>query len=333
MKKPLVTPNDRLSLTICCAVIFHGIVVLGLTFAPEDLPHRFEPMEIILVQDVSQLIDQAQAVAQFTAQGGGTTLEDDEFASTAPVVVAPQEDVEPIPGVAETKPNVEASEFAPTAEAAEVMPSADTAEIAVNPEPSPSSSDVVPEVLAVADAVVEDTVEQVTTDEMVEGDRALEEPKELPETPALPTHDTVAVLATIAEVAALSARLAERVKQKKQRLRKKFISASTKESKYALYMKLWTSKVENIGNLNYPAVAKEKKLSGTVIVDVALRSDGSVKDINIIKSSDYQILDEAVIRIVNLAAPYAPFSDEINAETDVLHITRTWKFSDKHLFK
>ena len=36
--------------------------------------------------------------------------------------------------------------------------------------------------------------------------------------------------------------------------------------------------------------------------------------------------DDAAIRIVKLASPYAPFPDNIRMETDILHITRTWQF-------
>lgn len=310
--------------------------MLGLTFVPEDdLPYRFEPMEIILVQDASELIEEAQAIAQFTAQGGGEVVEGEEFTSPVPVVVVPpQEDVVPVPGVAEARPATEVSEVAPVADVAEVLPTSDVPVVEVNPEPNPSVPEVVPEVIAVADSVAEETVELETADDMVEGDKLEPEVvKDVPETPALPTPDTIAVLATIAEVAAISARMDERMKKRKQRIRKKFISASTKESKYALYMKLWTSKVEYVGNLNYPEVAKEKKLSGKLVLDVALHRDGSIESVNIIKPSGYQILDEAATRIVELAAPYPPFPDDIRKETDVLHIIRTWKFSNTHQFR
>ena len=335
MKKPLITPTDRLSLTICCAIILHGILVLGLTFVPEDnLPSRFEPMEIVLVQDASQLIEEAQAIAQFTAQGSGETVEDEEFTANVPVVLPPQEDTVPTPQIAETQAIADVAEIAPTADVVEDSPTAELSQVALNRESIPGTSEVVPEVLAVADAVVDEVVEMETTDPVVEeGEIEPSGIENIPKTPELPKHSTVAVLANIAEMAALSARLDERLKQKKQRIRKKFISASTKENKYALYMKLWTSKVEHVGNLNYPEIAKEKKLSGKLRLDVALNSDGSVASTRIMVSSGYPVLDEAAIRIVNLAAPYPPFSDDIREETDVLHIIRTWKFSDTHQFR
>jgi len=48
------------------------------------------------------------------------------------------------------------------------------------------------------------------------------------------------------------------------------------------------------------------------------------------RSSGEKILDDAAIRIVRLAAPYAPFPQDIRKETDILHITRTWQFLRDH---
>jgi protein TonB len=45
-----------------------------------------------------------------------------------------------------------------------------------------------------------------------------------------------------------------------------------------------------------------------------------------------QELDEAALRIVQLASPYAPLPPDIRSQVDVLHITRTWKFSSGQTF-
>jgi len=50
----------------------------------------------------------------------------------------------------------------------------------------------------------------------------------------------------------------------------------------------------------------------------------------VVRSSGFEVLDEAAIRIVQLAAPYAPFPEDIRAETDVLDITRVWQFQRNH---
>jgi protein TonB len=84
--------------------------------------------------------------------------------------------------------------------------------------------------------------------------------------------------------------------------------------------------VERIGNLNYPKAAKDQHLSGSLILHVAVRADGSVESVRVVRSSGYDLLDRAAIRIVELAGPYAPFPPDIAAETDVLDIVRTWQF-------
>lgn len=108
--------------------------------------------------------------------------------------------------------------------------------------------------------------------------------------------------------------------------REKFVSARTREHKYAAYMDAWRIKVEAIGNLNYPEEARRQGLTGELVLDVALKQDGSVKYMTVLRSSGSSILDEAALRIVRLAAPFAPFPEAIRSETDFLHIIRTWRF-------
>lgn len=115
--------------------------------------------------------------------------------------------------------------------------------------------------------------------------------------------------------------------------RSKFISARTKEFKYASYMRDWVAKVERVGELNYPDAARRQNLSGKLIVQVAVHSDGSVRDITIRKPSGHKILDDAAVRIVKLAAPFAPFPDNISKDTDILYITRTWVFTSGNRLK
>ncbi len=116
------------------------------------------------------------------------------------------------------------------------------------------------------------------------------------------------------------------------KVRHKYISVNTKDYKYAAYMEAWRAKVERIGNMNYPNKAREKELSGNLSLDVSLRQDGTVKEINIRRSSGHNVLDEAAIEIVKLAAPFAPFPTSIKNEVDILHVTRTWKFVNDQNF-
>lgn len=108
--------------------------------------------------------------------------------------------------------------------------------------------------------------------------------------------------------------------------RQTFISARTQEFKYASYMNDWVSKVERIGNLNYPDEARRQGLTGSLMLQVAVNQDGTVRNIRLLRSSGYKALDDAAIRIVQLAAPFAALPPGISKDTDILHITRTWEF-------
>ena len=109
--------------------------------------------------------------------------------------------------------------------------------------------------------------------------------------------------------------------------RRKWISANTKEYEYAAYNQAWVAKVERVGNINYPDEIRRKRLVGDLILTVGINRDGSVESIDIRRSSGKLELDQAAIRIVRLAAPYSPLPDQIKASVDILHITRTWRFS------
>lgn len=115
--------------------------------------------------------------------------------------------------------------------------------------------------------------------------------------------------------------------------RRRFISANTKEYEYATYMAAWVAKVERVGNLNYPTELKQRGVAGDLLMTVGVRRDGSVESINVQRESGIPELDQAAMRIVRLAAPYAPLPAEIADEVDVLHITRTWRFSAGNRFE
>jgi periplasmic protein TonB len=133
------------------------------------------------------------------------------------------------------------------------------------------------------------------------------------------------------ERARLSAEISRSWQEYQKMPRRKFLNARTQEYKYAAYMDAWRAKVERIGNLNYPEKAKRQNIAGSLVLDVALNPDGSLHDITLRRPSGHPVLDDAAVRIVELAAPFAPLPPDIRAETDILHITRTWKFRDATL--
>lgn len=129
------------------------------------------------------------------------------------------------------------------------------------------------------------------------------------------------------EIASLEARLDEQrqIYAKRPRVRR-LTSLSTASSTDAFYLNSWRRKIERIGNLNYPEKARQQEMYGSLRLMVAIRPDGSLKAVELLESSGEDVLDAAAIRIVRLAAPFAPFPDDLRQTTDVLEIIRTWQF-------
>lgn len=112
-----------------------------------------------------------------------------------------------------------------------------------------------------------------------------------------------------------------------KKLRRKFVSANTRKYEYATYMQAWVAKVERVGNMRYPEAVRKLSLKGELLLVVGIYRDGSVESITLHRSSGIPGLDEAAMEIVRIAAPYAPLPANIAKDVDVLHITRTWRFS------
>ena len=292
---PKLTPDDRLSLTVCLAIIFHALVILGIVFAPEEKAGpRYEYMDIVLVRQSTDAAEDADVLAQANLIGGGDT--DAEAIPAAPSPPQPQaEHTEPVdPAAPQENEPVTEPEL---------------------PQPAP--------------APFRETVEQLAVETETPQTTAPENPDEVQAN----RPSAAELVNNSLKMAALSTEVQRKLETRANRPKRTFISANTREYKYAAYMEAWRAKVERVGNLNYPEEARRRKISGQLVLDVALNPDGKINQITIRNSSGHKVLDDAAIRIVELAAPYAPFPEAIRAETDVLHITRTWQFLDQSGFK
>ena len=173
---------------------------------------------------------------------------------------------------------------------------------------------------SVADAAREQILIEDDNSEFAQQITAIEQPE-----PPLPSA------ATLMQESMTMAKLQpgiQRDRESQSKLpRRKWISANTREYEYAAYMQAWVAKVERVGNLNYPEEVRRLKLVGDLVMTVGIKKDGSVEGINIQRSSGMPQLDQAATRIVRLAGPYSPLPEFINSNVDVLHITRTWRFS------
>jgi TonB family protein len=112
-----------------------------------------------------------------------------------------------------------------------------------------------------------------------------------------------------------------------ERPKRHFVGARASEYRFAQYVDNWRQKIERIGNLNYPAEARNRKIYGSLQITVAIKANGEVESVEINRRSGHKVLDDAALRIVRLAAPFDPFPPNIRVDTDILHITRTWTFT------
>jgi len=151
--------------------------------------------------------------------------------------------------------------------------------------------------------------------------------KDKPDLPTDQMDEATAQLLTVnKEIARQSAEIDIMRKAYASRPKKKFLSAKTKEYKWASYEESWRKKIERIGTLNFPDAARRSKMSGDVRAAVTIREDGTVKEVKITKFSGHKVLDDAVKRIVKMASPYEAFPQELREEFDEVVIVRTWQF-------
>jgi protein TonB len=134
-------------------------------------------------------------------------------------------------------------------------------------------------------------------------------------------------LTVSAEIASLQAKLDKQRQEYAKRPRVRTLtSVSTKESFDAKYLHDWSTKVEQVGNRNYPKEALSRKITGHLRLSVVINPDGTIYEIKVLQSSGQRILDDAARQIVRLSAPFAQFPAEIRKHADRLQIIRTWNF-------
>lgn len=156
-----------------------------------------------------------------------------------------------------------------------------------------------------------------------------------PETRIAPTPSvtpgtgTDSIVVRSLDLAKLEASVDRQYDEYQKRPRRKFIGARTKEYRFARYVEDWRAKVERWGNMNYPEAARERKIYGQLQMTVSINADGSLEDVEIDRSSGHKVLDDAAMKIVRDAGRngFSPLPADIRADTDVLHITRTWTFT------
>lgn len=143
----------------------------------------------------------------------------------------------------------------------------------------------------------------------------------------LPDAPQKSLLQRSLEMASLEAKLDTlRQTYARQPRVQRLTAASTMKASDAYYVNSWRRKIEQMGALNYPREAENCFDNCRLRLLVAINPDGTINELKILESSGRKVLDDAALRIVRMSAPFAPFTEEMRKETDILEIIRTWQF-------
>lgn len=290
-----VSAGERLVTTLFFAILLHGIVILGVTFSGEEPPsERGNTLEITLVNTRSdELPDNADYLADASQRGNGNTRDN----------VRPQ--------AAMNSPDANALEGAPNGN--EVENRLESQDDAATPDTLEAQRRQAADKQVVTQA---DSAFAARTDATTPNVR----------------HDRVLVARLMTPGNELTEPVNDANQQPQARsenLREKVVAVNTRESVYARYLDGWRRSVERMGLANYPDEARREGMEGSLVLEVALNADGTLRNLEVQRRSPYPLLDEAAVRIVRLAAPFPPFTDAMKAETDVLRFRWMWKFNPR----
>ncbi len=96
----------------------------------------------------------------------------------------------------------------------------------------------------------------------------------------------------------------------------KGLTFDTSEFKHRGYMRMLKEKIENIWK--YPKEAARRGISGDLYIKFSIKKDGGLDEVELIRTSGYRDLDEAVIKALKDAEPFWPLPEDY--EKDNLEI-------------
>lgn len=106
-----------------------------------------------------------------------------------------------------------------------------------------------------------------------------------------------------------------------------FLSADTRQSSIAGYVDSWKRKIETVGSRYIPEQAGLNGLTGSPTLEVTIDASGQLAEVNIVRSSGSQALDQAALNILRRAAPFDPFPEAVRLDYPQLNFLYKWRFS------
>lgn len=275
--------RDRLSSTAFLAALFHGILILGVTFGAGPILDRkaTSSMEVVLVTaeyEDREPPPSAVLLAQQNLAGAGNAAPD----ATLRTAIGHQ---------------------LPAADLGPVQPGAEAEQRAGSNAEAPATQPLL--MARQADDRVPDPGERNQA--------------------SRPRQSTLPAPVNAIE---LVGRMADANLVPESGPRELLISANTRESRIASYLNVWKRRVEQVGTLNYPRAVSRSGNGGFPVLEVAIRADGTLKEVVLRSSSGQQGLDQAAMDILRMSAPFEPFPDSLRGDYDVLRFAYEWRFSE-----
>lgn len=281
LQSGLPPANDRMLTTCFVAALFHGIVILGVTFsAPKSGRSGPETpaLEVVLVNDqipTAAKNANARYVAQRTQIGTGNTRDQDR--ARIPKSSMLSMDRAGVEGGTGLSAQQASTDFGDEALVATAAPA--TRVLYFSAPGAPKQATTMPELL-----------------------------EKKPNLSMMPNDDGI------------------ELRLRGEARNQLWVAADTRESDVAVYLDSWRRKIERVGTIHFPDVARRKNLSGTPVIEVTIGADGRLLETKVRRTSGHVEIDEAAIRILKLASPYDPFSSQLNAKHDEIRIAYEWQF-------
>ena len=302
------------SIAIIVSMFVHAII-LSIHFEPElrVLASKLPTLDVVLVNaKTKNAPDKAEILAQANLDRGGNTDKNRQLKTMLPAPIEKTTEVKLQPNASAPRSTQSSQAKAAKLQATEARDQKRVATL------EKQAQELLTQIKA-SNTVLSNPNQDATAAEPEEGEQKN----------VVKSFNRADLIAVALEMDRLEAQIAKQQDEYQKRPKRRFIGARTKEASDALYLEAWRQKVERIGNMNYPIAAKDQKIYGRLQLTVSINSDGSIEKIVIDRPSGSKVLDDAAKNILNLAAPYAKFSDEMKKNTDILDITRTWTFSQE----
>jgi TonB family protein len=97
-----------------------------------------------------------------------------------------------------------------------------------------------------------------------------------------------------------------------EREKGKVLSLNTSELKYSSYLLTMKRRIEFFWNYPYASIRNNEQ--GRLRINFTISSDGSIEDVEVVRSSNYPALDDAAVTAIRLAAPFNPLPEDFGTE-------------------